>query len=59
VFVNEKFCKDLEHSKAEDFFFSGLQNLGNTDNPVESNVTTVNVEKNTRSQHSGHIFGSH
>jgi quercetin dioxygenase-like cupin family protein len=36
---------DLEDSKAEDFFFSGLQNLGNTDNPVGSNVTTVNVEK--------------
>jgi len=45
VFVNGKFCKDLEDSKAEDFFFSGLQNPGNTDNPVGSNVTTVNVEK--------------
>jgi quercetin dioxygenase-like cupin family protein len=45
VFVNGKFCKDLKDSKAEDFFFSGLQNPGNTDNPVGSNVTTVNVEK--------------
>jgi quercetin dioxygenase-like cupin family protein len=45
VFVNGKFCKDLEDSKAEDFFFSGLQNPWNTDNPVGSNVTTVNVEK--------------
>ncbi|XP_062162326.1 germin-like protein subfamily 1 member 13 [Alnus glutinosa] len=45
VFVNGKFCKDLEDSKAEDFFFSGLQNPGNTDNPAGSNVTTVNVEK--------------
>jgi quercetin dioxygenase-like cupin family protein len=45
VFVNGKFCKDLEDSKAEDFFFSGLQNPGNTDNPIGSNVTTVNVEK--------------
>jgi quercetin dioxygenase-like cupin family protein len=45
VFMNGKFCKDLEDSKAEDFFFSGLQNPGNTDNPVGSNVTTVNVEK--------------
>jgi len=45
VFMNGKFCKDLEDSKAEDFFFSGLQNTRNTDNPVGSNVTTVNVEK--------------
>jgi quercetin dioxygenase-like cupin family protein len=45
VFMNGKFCKDLEDSKAEDFFFSGLQNPRNTDNPVGSNVTTVNVEK--------------
>jgi len=45
VFVNGKFCKDLKDSKAEDFFFSGLQNSGNTDNLVGSNVTTVNVEK--------------
>jgi quercetin dioxygenase-like cupin family protein len=45
VFMNGKFCKDLEDSKAEDFFFSGLQNPGNTDNLVGSNVTTVNVEK--------------
>jgi quercetin dioxygenase-like cupin family protein len=45
VFVNRKFCKDLEDSKAEDFFFSRLQNPGNTDNPIGSNVTTVNVEK--------------
>jgi quercetin dioxygenase-like cupin family protein len=45
VFVNGKFCKDLEQSKAEDFFFSGLQNPGNTNNPVGSNVTLVNVDK--------------
>ncbi|XP_062161798.1 germin-like protein subfamily 1 member 13 [Alnus glutinosa] len=45
VFVNGKFCKDLEQSKAEDFFFSGLQNPGNTNNPVGSNVTTVNVDQ--------------
>ena len=30
---------------AEDFFFSGLDNPGNTSNAVASNVTTVNVEK--------------
>jgi quercetin dioxygenase-like cupin family protein len=45
VFVNGKFCKDLEQAKAEDFFFSGLQNPGNTNNRVGSNVTTVNVEQ--------------
>ncbi|XP_062162952.1 germin-like protein subfamily 1 member 13 [Alnus glutinosa] len=45
VFVNGKFCKDLKQSKAEDFFFSGLQNPGNTNNPVGSNVTLVNVDK--------------
>jgi quercetin dioxygenase-like cupin family protein len=44
VFVNGKFCKDLEQAKAEDFFFSGLQNPGNTDNRVGSNVTAVNVQ---------------
>jgi quercetin dioxygenase-like cupin family protein len=45
VFVNEKFCKDLEQAKAEDFFFRGLQNPGNTDNRVGSNVTAVNVQQ--------------
>jgi len=38
VFVNGKFCKDLEQAKAEDFFFPGLQNPG-------SNVTAVNVQQ--------------
>ncbi|XP_062161387.1 germin-like protein subfamily 1 member 17 [Alnus glutinosa] len=45
VFVNGKFCKDLEQAKAEDFFFRGLQNPGNTDNRVGSNVTAVNVQQ--------------
>ncbi|GLT68522.1 hypothetical protein SLA2020_407430 [Shorea laevis] len=44
VFVNGKFCKDLKLSKADDFFFSGLQKPGNTDNLVGSSVTPVNVE---------------
>ncbi|XP_059436671.1 germin-like protein subfamily 1 member 13 [Corylus avellana] len=45
VFVNGKFCKDLKDTKADDFYFSGLQIPGNTDNRVGSNVTTVNVDQ--------------
>ncbi|CAH2079825.1 unnamed protein product, partial [Thlaspi arvense] len=45
VFVNGKFCKDPKQAKAEDFFFSGLNKAGNTDNDVKSNVTTVNVDQ--------------
>jgi quercetin dioxygenase-like cupin family protein len=45
VFVNGKFCKDLKDTKADDFYFSGLQIPGNTDNQVGSNVTTVNVDQ--------------
>ncbi|XP_059664136.1 germin-like protein subfamily 1 member 14 [Cornus florida] len=44
VFVNGKFCKDPKLVKAEDFFFSGLNIPGNTNNKVGSNVTTVNVD---------------
>ncbi|KFK33209.1 hypothetical protein AALP_AA6G344900 [Arabis alpina] len=44
VFVNGKFCKDPKQVKAEDFFYSGLNIAGSTDNDVKSNVTTVNVE---------------
>ncbi|KAJ0080177.1 germin-like protein subfamily 1 member 13 [Pistacia vera] len=44
VFVNGKFCKDPKLAKAEDFFFS-VKNPGNTNNPVGSNVTAVNVEQ--------------
>ena len=43
--MNGKFCKDPKLANAEDFFFSGLDKPGNTDNPVGSNVTTVNVDK--------------
>ncbi|XP_059438650.1 germin-like protein subfamily 1 member 13 [Corylus avellana] len=45
VFVNGKFCKDFKLAEANDFFFEGLQNPGNTENPVGSNVTTVNVDQ--------------
>ncbi|CAH8276684.1 unnamed protein product [Arabidopsis lyrata] len=43
VFVNGKFCKDPRIVSADDFFFSGLNRAGNTNNAVGSNVTTVNV----------------
>jgi quercetin dioxygenase-like cupin family protein len=45
VFVNGKFCKDFKLAEANDFFFEGLQNPRNTENPVGSNVTNVNVDK--------------
>ncbi|BFG40834.1 hypothetical protein CerSpe_271080 [Prunus speciosa] len=44
VFVNGKFCKDPKLAIANDFFFSGLQNPRNTQNPLGSNVTAVNVD---------------
>ncbi|KAM7524851.1 hypothetical protein LguiA_014753 [Lonicera macranthoides] len=43
VFVNGKFCKNPKFAKADDFFFSGLRNAGNTSNPVGSAVTPANV----------------
>ncbi|KAG7604264.1 Cupin 1 [Arabidopsis thaliana x Arabidopsis arenosa] len=45
VFVNGKFCKDPKQAKAEDFFYSGLNQAGTTNNKVKSNVTTVNVDQ--------------
>ncbi|VVA99558.1 unnamed protein product [Arabis nemorensis] len=45
VFVNGRFCKDPRRVNPEDFFFSGLNIPGNTDNQVGSNVTTVNVDQ--------------
>ncbi|XP_031282610.1 germin-like protein subfamily 1 member 13 [Pistacia vera] len=44
VFVNGKFCKDPKLAKAEDFSFSVIK-PGDTNNPVGSNVTTVNVDQ--------------
>ena len=44
VFVNGKFCKDPKLAKAEDFSFSVLK-PGNTNNPIGSNVTAVNVQQ--------------
>ncbi|POO02969.1 LOW QUALITY PROTEIN: Bicupin, oxalate decarboxylase/oxidase [Trema orientale] len=45
LFVNGKFCKDPKLAKAEDFFTSGLNIPGDTNNKVGSSVTTVNVDK--------------
>ncbi|GMI79122.1 hypothetical protein like AT5G39110 [Hibiscus trionum] len=45
VFVNGKLCKDPKLATADDFFFSGLDNPGNTSNAVGSRVTPVNVDQ--------------
>ncbi|XP_062083265.1 germin-like protein subfamily 1 member 20 [Humulus lupulus] len=45
LFVNGKFCKDPKLVKAKDFFFSGLNTPRDTNNPVGSNVTQLNVDK--------------
>ncbi|KAJ0013771.1 hypothetical protein Pint_20327 [Pistacia integerrima] len=42
VFVNGKFCKDPKLAKAGDFYFS-VKMPGDTNNPVGSNVSAVNV----------------
>ena len=43
MFVNGLVCKDPKLAVPEDFFLSGLDRPGNTDNPVGSNVTLVNA----------------
>ncbi|KAK1279451.1 Germin-like protein 8-2 [Acorus gramineus] len=45
VLVNGFVCKNPMHVNAEDFFFSGLNKPGNTNNRLGSNVTTVNVNQ--------------
>jgi quercetin dioxygenase-like cupin family protein len=45
VFVNGKFCRDPKLVTADDFFFYGLQNAGDTSNKVGSKVTPANVEQ--------------
>ncbi|KAM7524846.1 hypothetical protein LguiA_014751 [Lonicera macranthoides] len=42
-FVNGKFCKDPKLVKADDFFYSGLRNAGNTSNPFGSSATPASV----------------
>ncbi|KAF4376947.1 hypothetical protein F8388_022663 [Cannabis sativa] len=43
VLVNGIVCKDPKMVGAQDFFFSGLQKLGNTSNALGSRVTPVGV----------------
>ncbi|KAK1284546.1 Germin-like protein 8-2 [Acorus calamus] len=43
VLVNGLVCKNPMNVTAEDFFFCGLNEPGNTDNKQGSNVTAVNV----------------
>nr|XP_027092233.1 germin-like protein subfamily 1 member 7 [Coffea arabica] len=43
VFVNEKICKYPKVVNADDFFFQGLNKLGNAANRQGSNVTAANV----------------
>ncbi|KAI3959441.1 hypothetical protein MKW98_019031 [Papaver atlanticum] len=43
VFVNGLFCKDPKLATADDFFLSGLNVAGITENPLGSNVTAANV----------------
>ncbi|CAE5966065.1 unnamed protein product [Arabidopsis arenosa] len=45
VFVNGKFCKDPKLVTANDFFYSGLNIPGNTNNPLGASVTDVDVRR--------------
>ena len=45
VFVNGFVCKDPKLVRAEDFFFSGLDQPRNTTNKVGSNVTLLNANR--------------
>ena len=45
VFVNGKFCKNPNDAVAEDFFTSGLNVPGDTENPNGLNVNLLNVDK--------------
>ncbi|XP_057848077.2 germin-like protein 8-2 [Cryptomeria japonica] len=45
VLVNGFVCKDPMQVSANDFFFRGLGQAGNTDNDVGSNVTMANVKQ--------------
>ncbi|GAV69743.1 Cupin_1 domain-containing protein [Cephalotus follicularis] len=44
VFVNGEFCKDPKLAKADDFFFTGLNKVGNTSNAEGSAVNLVNFQ---------------
>lgn len=45
MLVNGALCKDPSLVSADDFFLSGLDEPGNTSNPVGSRVTLINVDR--------------
>ncbi|XP_048632210.1 putative germin-like protein subfamily 1 member 2 isoform X1 [Brassica napus] len=45
VFVNERLCKDPKLVTSNDFYFSGLNTPGNTNNRLGSSVTNVDVRR--------------
>ena len=45
MFVNGRFCKDPKLATADDFFFSGLNKPGNTDNKDGSHVSAVYIDE--------------
>ncbi|KAI3828192.1 hypothetical protein L1987_02289 [Smallanthus sonchifolius] len=45
VLVNGVVCKDAKLVQADDFYFRGLHQMGNTSNDVGSNVTAVDVSE--------------
>ncbi|KAM6577221.1 hypothetical protein CsatB_029058 [Cannabis sativa] len=44
VYTNGKFCKSPKLTNPNDFFSSGLNSPGDTNNPLGSSVTTLNVD---------------
>ncbi|CAN7009818.1 unnamed protein product [Brassica rapa subsp. trilocularis] len=45
VFVNGRLCKDPKLGTSNDFYFSGLNTPGNTNNRLGSSVTNVDVRR--------------
>ncbi|KAM7524854.1 hypothetical protein LguiA_014756 [Lonicera macranthoides] len=56
VSVDGKSYKNPKFAKADDFFFSGLRNAGNTSNPVGSAVTQANVVQILGLKHTWNLF---
>ncbi|XP_062083245.1 germin-like protein subfamily 1 member 18 [Humulus lupulus] len=45
LYTNGKFCKNPKLTNPSDFYSTGLNSPGNTNNPFGSSVTTLNVDK--------------
>ncbi|KAJ6805553.1 putative germin-like protein 8-7 isoform X1 [Iris pallida] len=58
VFVNGLVCEDPKLAKPEDFFFAGLDEPGNTSNPLGSMVTPVAAGQ-LGPEHPWHFPGPH